>query len=749
VQRESCSAFDDPAACVPMTPRHHEFYRGRNWSWYEPYAQHFTNCERVLDLGSGPGLMLEALQHVGVRDAVGLERDPIFLARSWARALNVIDHDLNWPFPFLATESFDGVFSFQVFDYLTDLAKRVTLQEAWRVLRPGGVIHIHSQSRFNERAGQDAARVGRTTPNELAAMLRDAGFEDISLAGNTLMEVPGRDPEEIRREWLLDPRDEISLTANASARKPHGEPRATPEGGHSVLELWHGVEAKPAFSRYTVAPWRRSSASPILSPGTSQWNSLSVRDGTLVTTPTKESVRPHGRLVMFFTAYGGSPSDVTRSIGRAESDDGVRWVRQPDRPVLEAGVPGDWDDGGAAAGSVVRIEADRYLMYYSGRNRDGRFIGIGLAESEDTVRWRKLPGNPILSVDDYADLRHLVLADVFRAESGIWVMHAEGWHVPEDGFRVYQARGDGPDAFRPEGNGSWVLGVVPGTWESHHVANPKCVEVEPSRFLLAYNGATKARDFQVGLAVSEDLLNWDRYWPCPVLSRSHPLCSDGFRVESGFMLAEEIRAGTPRMWYFGSDTRTVTVGCHILLAESKPRLRTPDWQRWATSRISLYEIGPEGLRVLPGATRPEHALRTELGGPEESLVSFAVRPEVEAPGGSCALGWGDGKPWLTIDTNASIRWGNEPVEKIETVGNAEEQPLAFCVRLKCPASGSLKAELTAWHSKRLSYRAERELPPAEGPLSFRCAAAPEGAVWLLDHLLLLTAHKKAEADRAP
>jgi len=76
---DASSAFDDPAGFVPMGSRHYEFYRDREWTWYEPYARAFCGCERVLDLGCGPGLLLQALQAMGAREAVGLRRDPGFL----------------------------------------------------------------------------------------------------------------------------------------------------------------------------------------------------------------------------------------------------------------------------------------------------------------------------------------------------------------------------------------------------------------------------------------------------------------------------------------------------------------------------------------------------------------------------------------------------------------------------------------------------------------------------------------------
>lgn len=748
MNRERESAFDDPATRVPMRTCHHEFYAGREPGWYQGVARQFSGCQRVLDIGCGPGLLLECLLELGVPDAVGLERDPVFLEMCEAKGLHVIAHDLNSPFPFLETEGFDGVVSYQVFDYITDLAKRIAVREAWRVLKPGGIIHIYSQSRDNERAGQDETRIGRTTPTELAHMLRDAGFEDISLAANALVAVQGRDARDLKREWLLSPRDEYSLTANASARRPPGPARQAVAGVGSLVELWGGSKPPRAFGQFDVAPLRRSENNPLLGPeGGAGWRGLSVRDGTLLATPGKETARANGHLAMFFTAYGGEPPNVTRSIGRAESVAGLTWDCRPEGPVLQAGAPGEWDDGGVAAGSVIALGPSRYLMYYSGRNADTRFLGIGLAESDDTVHWRKLPQNPILTVDDYGDLRHLALADVFRTSTGLWVMHMEGWHLRANGFRVYQARGADPFSFQPASDGEAILDVVQGTWESHHVANPKCLELEPGRYLMAYNGATAALDFQLNFALSEDLGIWRRYSPCPVLSCSYPRISDGYRIESGFMLADEVRAGTPRMWYFGSDTRSVTRGCHILLAEHQHRERTLQWGRYRSAYSSLYQVGPNGLDVLPGAELPHQLLSAALDAREECLVSFAFTSDKRGAHGFCGLGWGDEKPWVMLGTDGSISWYDGERATLWENEAPHRERLAFCVKVKRQREGALTADLAAWANGRLVLEQERSVPSCSADLRFCCGSPHNGPSWRLDHLLFLRTDARPEASR--
>jgi sugar lactone lactonase YvrE len=66
--------------------------------------------------------------------------------------------------------------------------------------------------------------------------------------------------------------------------------------------------------------------------------------------------------------------------------------------VLEPGSPGEWDDGGAARGRVVR-SPDGYVMVYRTPARL-RGYTYGLAVSADGVHWAKIADNPILLGED-------------------------------------------------------------------------------------------------------------------------------------------------------------------------------------------------------------------------------------------------------------------------------------------------------------------------------------------------------------
>ena len=80
-------------------------------------------------------------------------------------------------------------------------------------------------------------------------------------------------------------------------------------------------------------------------------------------------------------------------VGLAVSTDSMRWEKYERNPVLDVGPAGAWDDLVAKLPTVTR-HGDRYYMLYSGRNAMGK--QIGLAVSDDLRHWRKHPSNPVL-----------------------------------------------------------------------------------------------------------------------------------------------------------------------------------------------------------------------------------------------------------------------------------------------------------------------------------------------------------------
>ncbi len=104
---------------------------------------------------------------------------------------------------------------------------------------------------------------------------------------------------------------------------------------------------------------------------------------------------------MWYVANGMWNSSTRWRIGYAESDDGIKWTKHPE-PVMEADQVWEGVDVG---NPTVLYEDGIYHMWYHG-DRD-----IGHAISDDGIKWEKDKNNPVLtpSTDENAFDRRRVL----------------------------------------------------------------------------------------------------------------------------------------------------------------------------------------------------------------------------------------------------------------------------------------------------------------------------------------------------
>ena len=89
---------------------------------------------------------------------------------------------------------------------------------------------------------------------------------------------------------------------------------------------------------------------------------------------------------------------LNASIGHAVSKDLRHWRVLSD--ALSAGPPGAWDDRAVWTGCVVWARG-RWHMFYTGVSAEDDTVvqRAGLATSEDLIRWRKHPKNPLIEAD--------------------------------------------------------------------------------------------------------------------------------------------------------------------------------------------------------------------------------------------------------------------------------------------------------------------------------------------------------------
>lgn len=113
------------------------------------------------------------------------------------------------------------------------------------------------------------------------------------------------------------------------------------------------------------------------------------------------------------------------SIGHAVSTDLRRWRTQPD--AVRPGASGSWDDLATWTGSIIDHDGG-WCMLYTGINRSERGLiqRIGLATSDDLIRWTKHPKNPLIE----ADGRWYELLDLERWRDQSW---RDPWLFSENG----------------------------------------------------------------------------------------------------------------------------------------------------------------------------------------------------------------------------------------------------------------------------------------------------------------------------
>ena len=98
----------------------------------------------------------------------------------------------------------------------------------------------------------------------------------------------------------------------------------------------------------------------------------------------------------FLTKTAGGA--VGWDIGHAATRDLVGWEFLG--LALTRGAPGSWDDKSLATGSVI-LRDRRYWMAFTGHKTDEPLFvqRVGMAVSDDLVRWAKLPENPTSEAD--------------------------------------------------------------------------------------------------------------------------------------------------------------------------------------------------------------------------------------------------------------------------------------------------------------------------------------------------------------
>jgi len=186
-------------------------------------------------------------------------------------------------------------------------------------------------------------------------------------------------------------------------------------------------------------------------------------------------------------------------IGLARSPDARLWRKLP-QPVLELGPRGAWDERGVADPYVIRI-GGKFYLYFLGQDRAGR-QRLGVAESDDGIRWWKLRSNPVLELGPRGAFDENGLG-----EPAVWVAAGRYWMLytgrdREEIRRIGIAVSEDGVSWRRLGPETVLAGTE--AWNSKVVCDPS-VEVTPEGVRVWFGGGDVAHPAenihgQIGLA---------------------------------------------------------------------------------------------------------------------------------------------------------------------------------------------------------------------------------------------------------
>ena len=271
-------------------------------------------------------------------------------------------------------------------------------------------------------------------------------------------------------------------------------------------------------------------------------------------------LRIDGKYHMYYC--GSDKGNKNSQLGLATSDDGVRWKRHPNNPI--------WKDGWDHLIRDVRVyqlgEAD-FWLYYSDYDEH-----IDLARSKDGVHWKNYENNPVIKRTQPWEAKVMQQRILRIGEKWLMWYSTYGGKPRVTGFATSK---DGIHWEKYKGNPVLPLGE-PGRWDDYSAFQPS-VFLHDGHFHMIYTGSSRANmtGYRWGYAYSADGINWRKSPRNPIFVPDKKGSWDGGKVSCHTV----IRTGNSsfNIYYAaGPSARATYHGIGLVRARLVKRNQNPD-----------------------------------------------------------------------------------------------------------------------------------------------------------------------------
>jgi predicted GH43/DUF377 family glycosyl hydrolase len=246
--------------------------------------------------------------------------------------------------------------------------------------------------------------------------------------------------------------------------------------------------------------WRRHPSNPILKPTPGTWSGEWIANETII--------QVGDEFLMFLDGKMGPVERIGIAHAKVSNFDGVNWEEYEGNPILDIG-PGGYDHVSVLDPSVLWF-GDKLWMYYTGLG--GPPDRICLALSNDGYHWDKHLENPILN----GRCPHALIKD--------GVLHLFYLVYNEDGgYDVRLATSTNGLNFERHSKKPILPRGKEGEWDSFSIVTTR-IYFEDGMYQMLYSGDNERVDEPrgIGIALSRDLVNWEKFPGNPVFLPGKP-----------------------------------------------------------------------------------------------------------------------------------------------------------------------------------------------------------------------------------